>query len=492
MYSKFLRRGTLALLIVTLLSYQFLGLGPRRLTPVLKRVHAQTAPPELTPNDPAYSDPNTAAAMKALDAPAAWMFGKTADQTAGSVVTDHPIVAVMGQSIDCDHSELRGLCLTQYNKNFTSDPSYDDDAPDHETGTSALIAGGFNNANQAVSVAGINGHVRIIGIKVISASGTGTEAWMQQGLQYVDYLKNVQKLNIILVNCSFSGEGPDSNPTETRKWLQALNSDRIVVIVSLRGSSTAPGSVDDQQISLASYAREFPNVVAVTMLSSDGQTLSTVARWGVKTVAFAAPAENIREATFPDRPDITASGSGPSVAVPEVAGVIALVVIYKEPDPLVALDRVKGTARMPSALLGKVGFGVPDAYAALTRDFTAPASGLSLFTVPNSPRAVALDRMGLVDPFALDSPYVFDGDRRNRVMFFSPNTDVVSAQNVSVELKNLQGATQNVPIEHVCAVPSNPNFAQITIRLPDQAAGEYWATLVSGTMRSNSVIVSFQ
>ena len=78
-------------------------------------------------------------------------------------------------------------------------------------------------------------------------------------------------------------------------------------------------------------------------------------------------------------------------------------------------------------------------------------------------------------------------------MFLSQNTDVLAVRTVVLELKDLTGTTISVPIEHMSPVPSHPELSQVTIRIPDGVTpGDYWATLVNGTARSNAVIVSFQ
>jgi hypothetical protein len=495
MYSKFLRRGLVALLLAAAF---ISGANTRSHGPV---VHAQTASPEATPNDPGYQDD----VARRMNLPGAWGKALSMDSALPPLTANRPAILVLDSAIDCTNKDIQDVCVPALNRDFTTDNNYNDGQYDHGTAVASKIVGGWNNAFQATPILPTN-RLLLIGGKVFSAStDTADLDWVRAGFDYAIALK-AQGINVIGVN--FSGgtrnNAADDDPVGTEKRFQALYLNHIVLGLAVTPVSQ-PGSLDGGNTAFLSLIPKYPNVFAADPLLSDEVTLASTYPWGQKTVGFAAPGQNIKQAAAGvDVPTATASGSGSSVAVPEVLGTVAFVSIYRplihptdtayHPlDPILALYVVKATAQQTSSTSGKIGWGVPDALAALTADFIAPSTGLSLYTDTNSPLAIALDhasRQGMPIPIA--NPNNFSTDGRGRAMFFSPNTDVLG-MNAVMELKDLAGNAITVPIEHQSAVPSHPQLAQITIRIPDGvSAGDYWATLVSGTMRSNSVIVSFQ
>jgi Subtilase family len=491
---KILLRGLVALLFVVACIGGVTN-GSRR------QAHAQTASPEATPNDPGYQDD----VARVMNLPGAWGKALSMDSSLPPVTTNRPAILVLDSALDCSNKDIKDVCVPALNRDFTTDNNYNDGQYDHGTAVASKIVGGWNNAFQATPIMPTN-RLLLIGGKVFSAAtGSGDSDWVRAGFDYAIALK-AQGINVIGVN--FSGgarnNAADDDPVGTEKRFQALYESHIVVGLAVTPVSQ-PGNLDGGNAAFLSLIPKYPNVFAADPLLSDEVTLATTYSWGQKTVGFAAPGQNIKQAAAGvDVATATASGSGSSVAVPEVLGTVAFVSIYRplihptDPDyhpldPILALYVVKATAKQTSSTSGKIGWGVPDALAALTADFTAPSSGLSLFTDANSPLGIALDhasRQGM--PIPIVNPNNFSTDGRGRAMFFSPNTDVLR-MNAVMELKDLAGNPITVPIEHLAAVPSHPQLAQITIRIPDGvSAGDYWATLVSGTMRSNSVIVSFQ
>ncbi len=492
---KIFPRGLVALLIVVAFAGG-VNLGSHQ------QVHAQAAVPEATPNDPGYQDD----VARRLGLPGAWGLGLSVDSSLPPLTENRPAILVLDSAIDCTNRDIKDVCVPALNRDFTTDNNYTDNHYDHGTAVASKIVGGWNNAFQATPILPTNRLLLISG-KVFSAStDTADLNWVRAGFDYAIALK-AQGINIIGVN--FSGgtrnNGADDDPVGTEKRFQALLSNHIILGLAVSPVSQ-PSSLDGGNAAFLSLIPKYPNVFAADPLLSDEVTLASTYPWGQKTVGFAAPGQNIKQAAAGiDVATATFSGSGSSVAVPEVLGTVAFVSIYRplvHPtdagyhllDPMLALYVVKATAKQTSSTAGKIGFGVPDALAALTADFTAPSTGLSLFTDTNSPLAIVLDhasRQGA--PLPIANPNNFSADGRGRAMFISPNTAVLGMNAVMMELKDVAGNVTLVPIEHLAAVPSHPQLAQITIRIPDGVtSGDYWATLVSGTMRSNSVIVSFQ
>jgi hypothetical protein len=490
---KIVSRGLVALLLVV----AFVGVNKTS----RQQANAQTASPEATPNDPGYQDD----VARRMNLPPAWGTALSKESSLPPLTENRPAILVLDSALDCSNKDIRDVCVPALNRDFTTDGNYNDGQYDHGTAVASKIVGGWNNAFQATPILPTN-RLLLIGGKVFSAAtGTGTLDWTRAGFDYALALK-AQGINIIGVN--FSGgalnNAGDDDPVGTEKRLQALHANRIVLGLAV-GPVSQPGSLDGGNAAFLSLIPKYPNVFGADPLLSDETTLAPTYPWGQKTVGFAAPGQNIKQAAAGvDVATATFSGSGSSVALPEVLGVVAFVSIYRplfhptdssyHPlDPVLALYVVKATAQQTPSTAGKIGWGVPDALAALTADFTPPSTGLSLFTDTNTPCAIALDsasRQGM--PIPVVNPNNFSADGRGRAMFISPNTDVLGA-NASIELKDLAGNVTTVPIEHLAQIPSHPQLAQVTIRIPDGVtSGDYWATLVSGTMRSNSAIVSFQ
>jgi hypothetical protein len=478
-------QGFSALLLFALL---LSGLEAIHLHPV--HVHAQAAIPEATPNDPGYQD----GVARQMNLPAAWAKALSMEASLPPLTEGRPAILVLDSALDCTNRDIKDVCVPELNRDFTTDNNYNDDAPDHGTGVASKIVGGWNNAFQATPILPRN-RLLLIGGKVFSAAGIGRGDWLRAGLDYAVELKTKLGINVIGVN--FSGgsreNGPDEAPAETQKRFEALARNHIVLGLAVAGSSS-PGSLDGGNAAFLSLIPRYPNTFAVDPILSDGQTLAPTFPWGLKTVGFAAPGQNINQAAAGiDRADVCLSGSGSSVSTPETLGIVAFTAIYRQMDPVLALYVVKATAKQIPSTTGKIGWGVPDAYAALTVDFTAPSTGLSLMTESNSPVAAVVDSVTRQPiPVPINNPHNFSADGRGRAMFFSPNTEVIGTSAV-LELKDVAGTVTAAPIEHMSPVPSHPQFSQITVRIPDGlVSGDYWATLVNGAQRSNSVIVSFQ
>lgn len=479
-------RGFFALLSLFLLLGGTTSHGLR-----LATAHAQTPIPEATPNDPGYQD----APARQMNLPRAWAKALSMEASLPTLTgLNRPAILVLDGAMDCNNRDIKDVCVPELNRDFTTDNNYRDGVYDHGTAVASKIAGGWNNAFQATPILPSN-RLLLIGGKVISsATNTGRSDWIRAGMDYAVYLKRELGINVIGINLSSAARGADDSQAETLKRYEALLSNRIVLGLAIAPSSQ-PASLDGTNLAFLSLIPKYPNVFAVAPLRSDGQTLAPTYPWGRRIVGFAAPGENINQAVAGiDRPEVTATGSGSSVAVPETLGVVALVSIWRQMDPVLALYVVKATSKQTSGTDGKIGWGLPDAFAALITDFAAPTAGLSLMTVAGSPLAAAADNITLQSsPIPISNPHTLAADGCGRVMFLSPSIDVLGANNLVLELKDLNGTVFNVPIEHMSAVPSHPELAQLTVRIPDGVtAGDYWAALVNGTARSNAVILSLQ
>lgn len=202
-------------------------------------------------------------------------------------------------------------------------------------------------------VVGVSWNVRIMGVKFLSAEGSGT---LDAALQAIDYAtKNGAKI----MSNSWGGGGY----SDTLKAAIQRSSDAGALFVAAAGndandndqSPTYPGSYD------------VPNVLAVAAVDNRGK-MASFSSFGKKTVHVGAPGVNIVSTTTAGYE----SWSGTSMATPHVSG-IATLVMANEPN-LTALEvkeRIIATAKPIAGLRGKVqSGGLANAFLAVTN--TAP------------------------------------------------------------------------------------------------------------------------
>jgi uncharacterized delta-60 repeat protein len=112
---------------------------------------------------------------------------------------------------------------------------------------------------------------------------------------------------------------------------------------------------------------------------------------------------------------------------------------------------------------------------ALARYLTTPTNSPVLQTDANSTVAVAVDSVNLLrDPFSVTTEHNFSADHQTRVILLATNLTLSSQEtisSVSVLAAEGGGATHNLPVEYVGAVPGFEWLTQVVVRLPPQLAG---------------------
>jgi subtilisin family serine protease/subtilisin-like proprotein convertase family protein len=298
---------------------------------------------ERTPNDPGYSQ---LYAMSKISAPTAW------DTTTGS---GNFVVAVIDSGVDYNHPDLNanmwrnpgevngdgidndgnGLVDDFYGANFigtnTGNPFDDNGHGTHVAGTIGAVG------NNGVGVAGVNWGVKIMALKFLSASGSGSTSDAVEALNYA--VANGAKVS----NNSWGGGGYSSTLFNAIQAAQAKGH----IFVAAAGNSNV--NIDTSPSYPASY--NLANVVAVASTTST-DARSSFSNYGVTTVDIAAPGSGIVSTT----PNNTYSNfSGTSMASPHVAGAIAL---YWDANPTATatevIDRLKATADTVSGLTSVV------------------------------------------------------------------------------------------------------------------------------------------
>jgi serine protease len=298
---------------------------------------------QSTPNDPLFS---SLYGITKISAPAAW------DTTTGS---GNFVVAVIDSGVDYNHPDLNanmwrnqgeingdgidndgnGLVDDYYGAEFigtnSGNPFDDNGHGTHVAGTIGAIG------NNGVGVAGVNWGVKIMALKFLSASGSGSTSDAVEALNYA--VANGAKVS----NNSWGGGGYSSTLFSAIQAAQAKGH----IFVAAAGNSNV--DIDASPSYPASY--NLANVVAVASTTGT-DTRSSFSNYGANTVDIAAPGSSILSTT----PNNTYSTfSGTSMAAPHVAGAIAL---YWDANPdktaTEVIDLLKSSADTVSGLASVV------------------------------------------------------------------------------------------------------------------------------------------
>jgi serine protease len=294
----------------------------------------------LDPNEP-FETPHDGTVGLDDDATAAW------DVTTGS---SNVYVAILDTGVDITNPDLAPNAWTNPNPNgqpgFPDDVngwnfvSNDNDVLDdegHGTNVAGIIGGVGNNG---FGIAGLNWHVTIIPVKVLGADGSGTEADIISGVNYVTMLKS-QGINIVAMNESLGGPSFPFNIVESNA-VKAAGKAGVLDVVAAGNSGVNLDNPSVTGSAPANLSLNIPTVITVAAIDNQG-TLARFSNYGAQTVDLAAPGINILSTaptyavtsapTLSNGDDPTFSvtvapeygfESGTSQATPQVTGVIAL------------------------------------------------------------------------------------------------------------------------------------------------------------------------
>ena len=327
------------------------------LSPEEMAVRAPAVEPtdEGYPNDPQYKFQWH---MKQIGMPEAW---KLAD---GNGV----IVAVLDTGVAYEDykgfhllPDLKGISFVDPYDFVTNTKHADDDHGhgSHVTGTIAQVT------HNGIGVTGVARNVRIMPLKVLSGSGSGSVAGIADAIRYAaDHGAKV-------INMSLGG----AFPSAVLKKAVAYAHGKGVTVVCAAGNESR-GRVG--------YPAAYPGAVAVSATQFDEST-TFYSNWG-KDIDIAAPGGNTRVDQNGDgMPDGVLQNTiaigdptkddyfgymGTSMASPHVAGVAALVVGEGVTDPDRVEKILKDSARKPDKqnyTTDKYGAGIIDAPAAVLK-----------------------------------------------------------------------------------------------------------------------------
>jgi thermitase len=333
-----------------------------------------------TPNDPLlgrlWGISNTGAADSAgtvgisgvdVDAVRAW------DIQTGS---EDVVVAVIDTGVNYNHPDLKpnmwineveaqgqagvdddknGIVDDIHGANFveaakpTGNPMDDQGHGSHCSGTIAA------RGDDGVGLVGVAWKAKIMGVKFLSASGSGTLEGAVQSINYAN------KMGAKILSNSWGGGGF----TQSLKDVIDQSNQRGALFVAAAGNDS--NNNDSNATYPATY--DVPNIVSVAALNNKGEVAS-FSNFGRNKVHIGAPGVNVVSVTTTGYE----SWSGTSMAAPHVSGV-AVLLASQEPglSGIQLKERLLRTAKPLVSLKNKVqSKGFVNAYNALTNQVPAP------------------------------------------------------------------------------------------------------------------------
>lgn len=230
-------------------------------------------------------------------------------------------VAIVDTGISCNLPDFSGVnCKSGWN--FVSD---DDDASDDQSHGSFCASEVAEASNNNIGAAGVGDKISLLGVKVLSSSGSGTSQQVADGIRYA------AEQNVAVISLSLGGS---HNSKVQEDAVRFAIDEKHCVVVAANGNSGGsigfPAGIDGV---LAISATDKNNVI--TDFSSRGpQTF------------IGAPGKDIVQQTIcdgghcPNYPTF----SGTSMSTPFVAATAALLISQGVTDPDAVKSRLKSSA----------------------------------------------------------------------------------------------------------------------------------------------------
>ena len=373
------------------------------------------------------------------------------------------VVAVLDTGVQFAHPDLQGRLLTGHD--FVNDDSVAADDNGHGTWVSGIIAA---EVNDAYGIAGISWSDKILPVKIMNASGTGSTSDLASGIRWAaDHGATVINMSV--------GGFPYSQTVKDAvdyAWSEGI------VLVGAAGNNHREESY---------YPASYPNVVSVSATQADDE-FTYWSSYG-PNVDVSAPGGSVLT-TNCDRADVSSCAyygdhiviSGTSFASPNVAGVVALLrARFPAETPSQIVNRLRSTA-------DDLGYAGWDKRYGVGRVNAYRAAGGSPGAIPRQVGdALELnDTLGSADRLAWDTvvrPSIYPaGD----VDFFA--IDVPAAGRVRVTVSAVTDSTRlpksSLPIDTVVRVYSATGVQLLAVNSASgPAATEVASTELSSTQR---------
>ncbi len=226
----------------------------------------------------------------------------------------------------------------------------------HGTHCAGTIAGVANNGRGVVGVAS---RTKVMGIKFLDASGSGSIADAISGIEYAINMKR-RGVNLRVLSNSWGGGGYSQT---LENAIKAAN-DNGILFVAAAGNDSSNNDVT------ASFPANYniDNILSVAAVDSSGN-LANFSNYGGTKVHVAAPGVSILSTYLQNT---YTNLSGTSMATPHVSGIAALLLARESSLTVGNLkNRIMNTSKPLSSLTGLVrSAGIVSAYRALINQVT--------------------------------------------------------------------------------------------------------------------------
>ncbi len=247
-------------------------------------------------------------------------------------------IAVIDTGIDYTHPDLADNMWTDedgnFGYNFVNNTPNPMDGNGHGTHCAGTIGALHNNQ---LGVAGVMADVKMVGVKFLSDSGSGTTA---DAIRSVDYATNI---GVDIMSNSWGGGGR----SQALKEAIIRANDEGILFVAAAGNSSANNDLRDSFP--ANY--DVDNVISVAATTGT-DTLASFSSYGRTKVHIAAPGHQILSTVQNDNYRVL---SGTSMATPHVSGALGLLLAQEGRLPVAEVrERLVATSDPLSSLRGRV------------------------------------------------------------------------------------------------------------------------------------------
>jgi subtilisin family serine protease len=294
------------------------------------------------------------------------------------------VVAVVDTGVDFSHPDLSANAGGGFD--FVDGDGNPNDEEHHGTHVAGTVAAVENNG---LGVAGVAPDARIMAVRVLDSTGSGSSATIGQGIVYA------ATHGADVINLSLGG--PGATDPFLSNGADVANRENAVVSAAAGNSGQ-----DDDEFPTVPCDLPQPNLICVASVNNRG-SLSVFSNYGPTTVDVGAPGEDVLSTVGNPGPHGYLYESGTSMAAPHVAGVAALV---RRGDPDASDTQIvqaikESVHRVPSLGSGfTVTGGMPDAAAAirrarvLTTPPPPPPTPPAKASFRNSKRTIRVSRSG--------------------------------------------------------------------------------------------------
>ena len=329
------------------------------------------------PDDPIYADFQKPY-LNTIGMPGAWAI---------STGTSKQVIAIVDTGLDETQADFAGRIVPGYD--FVAGTTTMTDPEGHGTFVAGVAAAKGNNG---IDVAGVDWGARIMPVRVLDATGSGTDSNIVAGIEWA------ANHGATVINLSLGGAEHDPAIDQAVAYANAKG----VVVVAAAGND---GNVD-----VPSYPAASPGVVAVGATDPSGHHafFSTSGDW----VSLSAPGYDITS-TYPasaDFPDGLATGDGTSFSSPMVAGAAALI---RDRFPLLTPAQIRARLMATATDTGPQGFDPFNGAGVL--DVQAALGGPKLPSLANagtSAGVLASSALSIAVPGQTSSNFAADGQNR--------------------------------------------------------------------------------